>query len=168
MKLPNSYGSVIKLGGKRRKPYAVRISKLVENDTGKVKRKYTYLTYFSKPEMAYTYLAEYNSGAVVPEHMKYSDSPTFAEIYEKWKKYRRSFKNQISDSIWRNYEITFNHFSDLHNRKFISIRTNDLYQCLQSQIANYNLFYASRTKGNVSICQTKRVHRTGFDRRSGL
>ena len=71
MKLPNSYGSVIKLGGKRRKPYAVRISKLVEDDTGKVKRKYTYLAYFSKPEMAYTYLAEYNSGAVVPEHMKY-------------------------------------------------------------------------------------------------
>ena len=30
MKLPNSYGSVIKLGGKRRKPYAVRISKIVE------------------------------------------------------------------------------------------------------------------------------------------
>lgn len=76
MKLPNSYGSVIKLDGKRRKPYAVRISKLVEDDTGKVKRKYTYLAYFAKPEMAYTYLAEYNSGAVVPEHMKYSDSPT--------------------------------------------------------------------------------------------
>ena len=57
MKLPNSYGSVIKLGGKRRKPYAVRISKLVEDDTGKVKRKYTYLAYFAKPEMAYTYLA---------------------------------------------------------------------------------------------------------------
>ena len=70
MKLPNSYGSVIKLGGKRRKPYAVRISKLVEDDTGKVKRKYTYLAYFSKPEMAYTYLAEYNSGAFVPEHGK--------------------------------------------------------------------------------------------------
>ena len=83
MKLPNSYGSVIKLGGKRQKPYAVRISKLVEDDTGKVKRKYTYLAYFAKPEMAYTYLAEYNSGAVVPEHMKYSDSPTFAEMYEK-------------------------------------------------------------------------------------
>lgn len=78
--------------------YAVRISKLVEDDTEKVKRKYTYLAYFSKPEMAYTYLAEYNSGAVVPEHMKYSDSPTFAEMYEKWKKYRKSLKNQISAS----------------------------------------------------------------------
>lgn len=132
MKLPNSYGSVIKLGGKRRKSYAVRISKLVEDDTGKVKRKYTYLAYFSKPEMAYTYLAEYNSGAVVPEHMKYSDSPTFAEMYEKWKKYRKSLKNQISDSTWRNYEIAFHHFSELHDRKFISIRTNDLQQCLNA------------------------------------
>mgnify|MGYP000033103163 FL=1 len=132
MKLPNSYGSVIKLGGKRRKPYAVRISKLVEDDTGKVKRKYTYLAYFAKPEMAYTYLAEYNSGAVVPKHMKYSDSPTFAEMYEKWKKYRKSLKNQISDSTWRNYEIAFNHFSEPHDRKFISIRTNDLQQCLNA------------------------------------
>ena len=112
--------------------YAVRISKLVEDDTGKVKRKYTYLAYFAKPEMAYTYLAEYNSGAVVPEHMKYSDSPTFAEMYEKWKKYRKSLKNQISDSTWRNYEIAFNHFSELHDRKFISIRTNDLQQCLNA------------------------------------
>ena len=48
--------------------------------------------------MAYTYLAEYNNGAVIPEHMKYSDSPTFTEMYEKWKKYRKSPKNQISDS----------------------------------------------------------------------
>ena len=112
--------------------YAVRISKLVEDDTGKVKRKYTYLAYFAKPEMAYTYLAEYNSGAVVPEHMKYSDSPTFAEMYEKWKKYRKSLKNQISDSTWRNYEIAFHHFSELHDRKFISIRTNDLQQCLNA------------------------------------
>lgn len=128
MKLPNSYGNVIKLGGKRRKLYSVRISKLVKNDTGKVKRKYTYFAYFSKPEMAYTYLAEYNNGAIVPEHMKYSDSPTFAEMYEKWKKYRKSLKNQISDSTWRNYEIAFNHFSDLHSRKFISIRTKAMYQ----------------------------------------
>ena len=71
-------------------------------------------------------------GAVVPEHMKYSDSPTFAEMYEKWKKYRKSLKNQISDSTWRNYEIAFHHFSELHDRKFISIRTNDLQQCLNA------------------------------------
>ena len=81
MKLPNSYGSVIKLGGKRRKPYAVRISKLVEDDTG---------------------------------------------------------------------------FTAMLKR-------------LQSQIADYNFFfYASRTKGNVPICKIERVHRPGFNGRSGL
>ena len=53
-------------------------------------------------------------------------------MYEKWKKYRKSLKNQISDSTWRNYEIAFHHFSELHDRKFISIRTNDLQQCLNA------------------------------------
>lgn len=68
-------------------------------------------------------LSEYNNRAVVPEHMKYTDLPTFAEMYKKWKTYRRSLKNQMSDSTWKNYKIAFNHFSNLHNRKFISIRT---------------------------------------------
>ena len=68
----------------------------MEYDTGKIKRKYIYLAYFAKPEMAYTYFAEYNSGAVIPEHMKYSDSPTFAEMYEKRKKYRKSLKTRLA------------------------------------------------------------------------
>lgn len=112
--------------------YAVRISKLVEDDTGKVKRKYTYLAYFAKPEMAYTYLAEYNSGAVVPEHMKYSDSPTFAEMYEKWKKYRKSLKNKISDSHGEIMRLLFIISVNCMTVKFISIRTNDLQQCLNA------------------------------------
>lgn len=134
--------------------YAVRISKLVEDDTEKVKRKYTYLAYFAKPEMAYTYLAEYNSGAVVPEHMKYSDSPTFAEMYEKWKKYRKSLKNQISDSTWRNYEIAFHHFSELHDRKFISIRTNDLQQCLNAYNHKWqtHLCFTHDSAGANDVC----------------
>ena len=75
--------------------YAVRISKLVEDDTGKVKRKYTYLAYFAKPEMAYTYLAEYNSGAVVPEHMKYSDSPTL----QRCTRNRRNTENRLKTRL---------------------------------------------------------------------
>ena len=46
MKLPNGYGSVVKLSGSRRKPYAVKISYDVEVD-GKVVRKRKYLEYFS-------------------------------------------------------------------------------------------------------------------------
>ena len=74
------------------------LTELTYDVPSQMKSMFGYLAYFAKPEMAYTYLAEYNSGAVVPEHMKYSDSPTFAEMYEKWKKYRKSLKNKISDS----------------------------------------------------------------------
>lgn len=86
MKLPNGYGSVVKLKGKRRKPWAVRISYLEEQPDGTVKRKRKYLEYFVKQDSALAYLAEYNNGGLVPEHQKYADVPTFAELYEKWKK----------------------------------------------------------------------------------
>ena len=87
MKLPNGYGSIVKLQGGRRKPYAVKTSYLEEQPNGTVKRKRRYLAYFAKREAALAYLAELNKGLVVPEHRKYADTPTFAELYEKWKKY---------------------------------------------------------------------------------
>ena len=83
MKLPNGYGSVLKLKGKRRNPWAVRISYLEEQPDGIVKRKRKYLEYFMKQESALSYLAEYNNGGIVQEHQKYSDVPTFAELYDK-------------------------------------------------------------------------------------
>ena len=43
MKLPNGYGSVVKLKGKRRNPWAVRISYLEEQPDGIVKRKRSFL-----------------------------------------------------------------------------------------------------------------------------
>ncbi|MDO5155144.1 MAG: tyrosine-type recombinase/integrase [Eubacteriales bacterium] len=130
MKLPNSYGSVIKLSGNRRRPYAVRISRIENDSNGVPRRKFKYLGYFAKPELAYTFLADYNKGIVVPEHVAYNDAPTFADMYNKWKSYRKSLKNQISESAWKNYGIAFNHFSDLHDKKFISIRADDLQDCL--------------------------------------
>lgn len=39
MKMPNGYGSVVKLSGKRRKPWAVRISYMDESPDGVIKRK---------------------------------------------------------------------------------------------------------------------------------
>ena len=82
MKLPNGYGSVVKLKGKRRNPWAVRISYLEEQPDGIVKRKRKYLEYFMKQESALSYLAEYNNGGIVQEHQKYSDVPTFAKLYD--------------------------------------------------------------------------------------
>lgn len=164
MRLPNGYGSVIKLKGKRRKPYAVRTSEIaefVEIDAPKDppsnirrelnrynfkwKRKaqiwvaissdaicefaetlmqeegyeysiayrqtFKYLEYFAKQEHAYAFLSELNNADVVAEHIKYAETPTFAEMYGKWKNYRKALPDKISSNTWRNYEIAFNHLS---------------------------------------------------------
>lgn len=133
MKLPNGYGNVIKLRGKRRKPWAVRISYLEEQPDGTVKRKRKYLGYFAKQESALSYLSEYNNGALVPEHQKYADVPTFAEMYEKWKRYRNSLKNHPEASTWKNYDIAFNMFGAIHSKKIVSCRAQDLQDCINAQ-----------------------------------
>ncbi len=48
MKLPNGYGCVYKLSGKRRKPWAVVITSGYENDSGKIKQKRKILGTFCK------------------------------------------------------------------------------------------------------------------------
>ena len=80
MKLPNGYGTIEKLKGNRRKPYGVRIS-YTDNSDGIPKRKRKYIAYFADHKHALEFLTEYNSGAVVPEHTKYMDVPTFHLSY---------------------------------------------------------------------------------------
>ncbi len=195
-RLPNGYGSIIKLSGNRRKPYAVRTSSINEyinvyigtpseevlsqfkrllfrynkqkgcwsavatdrtreyaeylrDDLGvkiepQFKQDYTFHAYFERPELAYSFLAELNNGDVVSEHRKYTEVPTFAEMYRMWEKYKRGLKNQIASSTWRNYEIAFNHLAPLHNKKFVSIRTNEI----QDGLNSYN-HKSSSTTGNT-------------------
>lgn len=133
MKMPNGYGSVVKLSGTRRKPWAVRVSYLQEQPDGTVKRKQKYLEYFAEQKHALTYLAEYNNGVVVKEHQKYTDVPTFAEMYDKWEKYRRALKNAPAESTWKNYKIAFNMFSSIHHKRFTSLRAQELQDCITSQ-----------------------------------
>jgi len=142
MKMPNGYGSVVKLTGKRRKPWAIRISKMIELPNGTIKRKREYLAYFVKQESALQYLTEYNNGSVVAEHIRYSEIPTFAEMYEKWKKYKNSLKDKLTASTWKNYEIAFHHLSDLHHMKMINIKTIDV----QNNLNKWN----HKSKSNMS------------------
>lgn len=133
MKLPNGYGSVIKLSGKRRKPYAVKTSYMQELPDGTAIRKRKYIAYFETKAQALTYLAEYNQGAVVKEHEVYAQSPTFAEIFDKWVLYRQSLKSNPAASTWKNYNIAFNILSPVHHKKIISIRANELQEIISSK-----------------------------------
>lgn len=133
MKLPNGYGSVVRLKGRRRRPWAIRVSYLEEQPNGTVERKQKYLDYFARQEAALAYLAEMNNGAVVPEHQKYAVTLTFAELYEKWKSYRNSLKSRPGASTWKNYGIAFNMYAPLHSEKIINIRAEKLQECITAQ-----------------------------------
>lgn len=135
MKLPNGYGSVVKLKGSRRKPYAIKVSYMEEQPDGTAKRKRKYIEYFQTKALALTYLAEYNNGAIVKEHESYAQSPTFAELYEKWKIFRQGLKTNPSDSTWKNYDIAFNMYVPIHHKKVVSIRSQDLQECVSAQSA---------------------------------
>lgn len=62
MKLPNGYGSVIKLGGNRRKPFAVRIT---TGYTDEGKQKFAYLGYNESRKQALVALAGMRPGEIL-------------------------------------------------------------------------------------------------------
>lgn len=78
MRNPNSYGSIIKLSGTRRKPYAVRIT--VGWDGRKQIRKY--LSYHTTKKEAIMALSDYNKN---PYDLNIKTT-TFNDVWEMWKK----------------------------------------------------------------------------------
>lgn len=75
LKNPNGYGSVFKLSGNRRKPWAVRIT---TGWTEEGKQTYEYLGYFTTRQEAMIALADYNSN---PYDLS-AGKITFKEVYE--------------------------------------------------------------------------------------
>lgn len=84
IKLPNKYGSVYKLPGNRRKPWAVRKTKswfIDEND--KLKRTYEYIRYYESRQEALQALAEYNKNPYAIQ-----SEISFKEVYDKWSEHK--------------------------------------------------------------------------------
>lgn len=129
MRFPNGYGSVIKLSGKRRKPYAVRITDGYEltgsADNPRVIQKFRYLEYFEKKKDATIYLANYNAGARVKEHRNLAETPTLAEVYERWVE-ERERRTGLSESLRKAYSAAFAKYSPLHKKRIKNIRLADI------------------------------------------
>lgn len=101
MKLPNGYGSVYKLPGNRRKPWAVRITvSRKEGKDGLMHWKYKYLGYYESQADALVALAHFNEN---PYDMDTSKT-TFAEVFEKWS---REHFPKVSDSNIKGYNASY-------------------------------------------------------------
>ena len=125
MKLPNGYGSVYKLTGKRRKPWGARITVgwEVNESTGKTKQKYKAIGYYETRKQALEALAKYNSD---PYDLG-SDKITFTEVYEKWSE--EHFKTIVPSAV-RTWTAAYKHCVPIHNKNFKELRTIDLEKTL--------------------------------------
>lgn len=130
MKLPNGYGSVYKLPGNRRKPWAVRITvSRTENQDG-THWKYKYLGYYETQSEALVALAHYNEN---PYDMDASKT-TFAEVFEKWS---AEHYPKISKSNINGYNASYKLCKLLYSMRFNDIRKSHLQGIIDNCGKNY-------------------------------
>lgn len=134
MKLPNGYGAVIKLSGKRRKPYAVRITagyRLVgQEGSQKARQIFKYLEYFEKRADAIRYLSDYNAGIKVAEHTSIAEIPTFKEIFDAWMEERENSKKGMNPALKGAYVAAYKKLADIHSMKICNIRHANIQEIL--------------------------------------
>ena len=138
-KLPNGFGTVYKLSGKRSKPFrAVKTDKWIfDTTTGKSKQiRYT-IGYYATREEAMIALANYNEN---PYDIK-TDSITFSEVYEKWNK--NYFPTLSSPSSIRTITAAYAYCNGLYNMRMRDIKVSHL----EGTIINANV--GDSTKGRI-------------------
>ncbi|MCM1579380.1 MAG: site-specific integrase, partial [Ruminococcus sp.] len=132
--LPNGYGSISKLSGKRRRPWVVRLTESYSVTGGDVTLTRKVLGYFETRSKALDTLAEYNKKPYDID----AAGVTFAEIYELW----IAGKKNVTESSYKRFGIMFDHSKPLHDRTFRSLRASDMQTILDSE----NLGYATQRK----------------------
>lgn len=116
MKLPNGFGSVHKLSGKRRNPWRARITRGWTDDG---KQLFDTLGYYHTREEALTALSNYNQN---PYDIKV-DNITFEEVYKKWSD--EHFEN-IVPSAQRTWKSSYNYCKPLYNMRFKDLKVTHL------------------------------------------
>ena len=128
MRLPNTYGSVTKLPGKRRRPYAVRVTTGWTDDGRQIQK---YLGYYAKRTEAIEALTAYNQNPYDPDRV----STTFAQVYAGWA------EKKFSDGeIPNTYAAAYKRFPALHDMAFTDIRK----QHIQGEIDRCELGYSTK------------------------
>lgn len=140
MRLPNGYGSVTKLSGKRRKPYIVRITQGVDEDTNEFVRKV--LGYYRTRKEALEALADYNKDPYDLSAHEY----TFAEVYKLWSEQHFA---DLSKSAITNHKAAYKALSPLYDLTFKDIRLMHLQKAMDESGKSFNT--KQRMKNVVSL-----------------
>lgn len=140
MKLPNGYGSVHKLTGKRRNPWRARKTDGWEYDSSgeKLRQKYITIGYYEKREDALQALAEYNKDP----YDLHTATITFEEVYEKWAENKLVVKDDehpygISKTNIQGYKASYLLCDELKNMKFVDIKLDHLQKVVDESGKNH-------------------------------
>ena len=118
IRLPNGYGGIRKLSGKRRNPYQVVVTAGWELKDGKAKQIQKPIGYYPTRADALNALAEYNVNPIDIDKTKY----TFAEIWEKF----LLTQAEKSESKQRNLLGVYKRSERLHNKALSQITLAEL------------------------------------------
>ena len=132
MKLPNGYGSVYKLSGNRRKPWAARVTDGWVNNpkTKKSKQKYKFIGFYESRKEALLALADYNSNPYDLDNSKI----TFQEVYERW---NAEHFPTVSESNVKGYKAAFLLCAPIAGRRFVDVKLDDLQKVADESGKNY-------------------------------
>lgn len=125
--MPNGFGGICRMGGNRRKPWAVRIT-VGWSDEGK--QLYKYIGYYEDRMQALEALITYNKNPYDIDAAKV----TFAEIFEKWSE--KKFP-KISRSNIAGYNASYKCCTRLYNMRFCDIKSEHLQGCIDDSGKNY-------------------------------
>lgn len=134
MKLPNGFGSIIRLDGNRRKPYCVKKT---------IAGKQRIIGYGVDYNDAMAILVDYNKGKTVVNGV------TFATLYNLWKKEKFT---KVSVSTKTSYEASYKHCESLHDIPITLIKLAEL-QSIITNIRNKNIGYPTQKKVKVLFMQ---------------
>ena len=127
MRLPNGFGNVSKLPGKRRKPYRARktIGWEIDQVTKKAKQVYATIGYYATRNEAMQALSLYNTNPYEIE----TKNITFKDVYEMWSAERFP---ELSKSRVSNYRVAFESMTILHNMKMEDIKLIHLQKAIDT------------------------------------
>ena len=132
MRLPNGFGNVSKLSGKRRNAWRARKTAgwTIDEKTQKVKQTYITIGYYPTRQLALQALSEYNTNPYDLDANKI----TFAEVYEKWAE--KKFE-AISPSNVNGYKASYKMCEAIYDMKFADIKLTHLQGIVDKANKNY-------------------------------
>lgn len=126
MRLPNSFGSVYKLSGHRRRPWCARKTTGWKDNGQPI---YAFIGYYATRTEALTALGDYNKDP----YDVHADTMTFQELFEKWSD--EHFK-KISGSSVKAYSAAYKCCASLYKMKVVDIKLDHLQRAIDSSGKN--------------------------------